>query len=158
MPQNYRLYAVVMHIGSSCHSGHYVTYARAPNRRWYEFDDIRVREVGVRQVINAKSAYMVLYELDQENTKILPSPCIGISFRKSENFQMHNPIALNCSQSNNDVSIFPVKTLLNFKLSGRILSLRATIQLFGLKNLIGKKLKERTRRKLKELKKRHRLP
>ena len=45
VPQNYRLYAVVMHIGSSCHSGHYVTYARAPNRRWYEFDDIRVQKL-----------------------------------------------------------------------------------------------------------------
>lgn len=64
VPQNYRLYAVVMHIGSSCHSGHYVTYARAPNRLWYEFDDSCVRAVGVKQVINAKSAYMVLYELD----------------------------------------------------------------------------------------------
>ena len=53
-----------MHHGSSTHSGHYTAYARAPNRIWYSFDDSQVRAVSVNQVINAKSAYMVLYELN----------------------------------------------------------------------------------------------
>lgn len=40
----YRLYAVLVHSGFSCNSGHYYCYVKAPNSAWYEMNDSRVSE------------------------------------------------------------------------------------------------------------------
>jgi ubiquitin carboxyl-terminal hydrolase 36/42 len=40
----YELYGVLVHIGNTSHSGHYYSYVKAPDRRWYRIDDQRVRK------------------------------------------------------------------------------------------------------------------
>ena len=58
---NYRLYAVLVHVGSSMHSGHYFSYVRAPNNRWYKADDTTMTPCDVTQVLAQHGAYILCY-------------------------------------------------------------------------------------------------
>jgi ubiquitin C-terminal hydrolase len=35
----YRLYAVLVHLGYGCDSGHYFAYVKAPDGKWFRMDD-----------------------------------------------------------------------------------------------------------------------
>lgn len=39
---NYSLYAVLVHAGGSCHSGHYYCYVKGSNGIWYSMNDSHV--------------------------------------------------------------------------------------------------------------------
>ncbi|XP_039261155.2 uncharacterized protein LOC120337459 isoform X1 [Styela clava] len=56
----YELYAVLVHSGYSCQSGHYYAYAKAPNGQWYCFNDSSVHQVSVNQALN-QQAYLLFY-------------------------------------------------------------------------------------------------
>ena len=56
----YELYAVLVHQGSTMMSGHYYSYVKAANGRWYQMNDEMVREADVREVLQQK-AYMLFY-------------------------------------------------------------------------------------------------
>ena len=43
--QWYRLYAVLVHLGFSCHSGHYYCYVRSSNGCWFCMNDSQVSQV-----------------------------------------------------------------------------------------------------------------
>ncbi|KAI8067681.1 uncharacterized protein B0P05DRAFT_552533 [Gilbertella persicaria] len=58
---NYRLYAVLVHFGHGCDSGHYIAYVKAPNGQWYLMDDEDVTPVSIKQVLSQK-AYMLFYQ------------------------------------------------------------------------------------------------
>ena len=58
---NYRLYAVLVHVGSSMHSGHYFSYVRSPNNRWYKADDITMTQCDLNQVLTQHGAYILCY-------------------------------------------------------------------------------------------------
>jgi len=53
---NYRLYAVLVHVGSSMHSGHYYSYVRSPNNRWYKADDTSMTQCDLNQVLTQHGA------------------------------------------------------------------------------------------------------
>lgn len=59
-PVLYDLYAVLVHLGHSLHSGHYVCYVKAGNGTWYLCDDHRVAQVGQRHV-EGQQAYILFY-------------------------------------------------------------------------------------------------
>ncbi|XP_054667919.1 ubiquitin carboxyl-terminal hydrolase 42-like, partial [Grus americana] len=59
-PLLYSLYAVVVHSGVSCGSGHYFCYAKASNGLWYEMDDMRVDPCGIERVLR-QQAYLLFY-------------------------------------------------------------------------------------------------
>ncbi|XP_063060913.1 ubiquitin carboxyl-terminal hydrolase 32 isoform X2 [Engraulis encrasicolus] len=67
----YNLYAI------SCHSGimgggHYVTYAKNPNDKWYYYNDSSCKEVNSEEV-DADSAYILFYEQQGvDNSRFLP--------------------------------------------------------------------------------------
>jgi len=65
---SYELYAVVVHSGFSSNCGHYYSYAKAPNGKWYCFDDTRVRQVTVEQVLDDQ-AYLLFYSRKHSSTK-----------------------------------------------------------------------------------------
>ncbi len=44
-PLIFNLYAVLVHIGGSCNSGHYYCYVKAPNHSWYCMNDSTVSNV-----------------------------------------------------------------------------------------------------------------
>jgi ubiquitin carboxyl-terminal hydrolase 36/42 len=58
---NYRLYAVLVHVGSSMHSGHYFSYVRSPNNRWYKADDTTMTPCDLSQVLAQHGAYILCY-------------------------------------------------------------------------------------------------
>lgn len=67
----YELFGVVVHHGSSVHSGHYIAYVRAPSGQWCEMDDSSVSVVSVQRVL-AVQAYMLFYT--RSDIAPLPSP------------------------------------------------------------------------------------
>ncbi|XP_028760870.1 ubiquitin carboxyl-terminal hydrolase 23 [Neltuma alba] len=63
----YSLYGVLVHSGSSTHSGHYYCYVRTANNMWYTLDDNRVSHVSEREVLN-QQAYMLFYVRDRKSS------------------------------------------------------------------------------------------
>lgn len=57
----YALYAVLVHQGQTCSSGHYYSYVKAANNLWYEMDDSSVRQVSINTVL-AQPAYILFYQ------------------------------------------------------------------------------------------------
>ncbi|KAL9326087.1 hypothetical protein ACSQ67_006732 [Phaseolus vulgaris] len=76
----YSLYGVLVHSGSSTHSGHYYCYVRTSNNMWYTLDDNRVSHVSEREVLN-QQAYMLFYVRDRKS--IVPRKPVDIA--KKEN-------------------------------------------------------------------------
>ncbi|KAF9975222.1 hypothetical protein BGZ73_001204 [Actinomortierella ambigua] len=64
----YSLYAVLVHAGGSCHSGHYYCYVKSSNGIWYSMNDSHVSVVSLQTVLN-QSAYMLFYTQDQSGAK-----------------------------------------------------------------------------------------
>ncbi|XP_076811674.1 uncharacterized protein LOC143458710 [Clavelina lepadiformis] len=56
----YELYAVLVHSGFSCQSGHYYAYAKAANGQWYCFNDSSVYQVSANQALS-QQAYLLFY-------------------------------------------------------------------------------------------------
>ncbi|CAF1472222.1 unnamed protein product [Adineta steineri] len=65
---NYRLYAVLVHVGSSMHSGHYYSYVRSPNNRWYKADDTTMTQCDLNQVLTQHGAYILCYIKETERS------------------------------------------------------------------------------------------
>ncbi|KAJ1975994.1 hypothetical protein H4R35_002893 [Dimargaris xerosporica] len=56
----YRLYGVLVHSGSTCHSGHYYCYVKASSGVWYCMDDSMVSQASLATVLS-RSAYLLFY-------------------------------------------------------------------------------------------------
>lgn len=59
-PLVYALYAVLVHAGLTCQSGHYFCYVRAGNGKWYKMDDSKVARCDVTSVLS-EPAYVLFY-------------------------------------------------------------------------------------------------
>ncbi|CAO3633604.1 unnamed protein product [Cunninghamella echinulata] len=64
----YQLYAVLVHSGYGCDSGHYYAYVKAPNGKWYCMDDDDVSPVSLKEVLS-QQAYMLFYNTTESITK-----------------------------------------------------------------------------------------
>lgn len=69
---NYSLYAVLVHAGGSCHSGHYYCYVKSSNGVWYSMNDSHVGVVSLNTVLS-QNAYMLFYTLDKKGSMKSPS-------------------------------------------------------------------------------------
>jgi len=58
----YNLYAAVCHSGIMG-GGHYISYAKNPNGKWFYYNDSTCKEAGANQ-IEGQTAYMLFYERD----------------------------------------------------------------------------------------------
>ena len=56
----YELYAVLVHAGSTLYSGHYYSFVKAADGRWYEMNDSSVQRRTVEEVL-AQKAYILFY-------------------------------------------------------------------------------------------------
>lgn len=81
---SYSLYAVLVHLGYGCDSGHYFAYVKAPNGNWYRVDDEDVEAVSIKEVMS-QNAYMLFYQQDSYVTaeqpkkkEIIPEPPVVI--------------------------------------------------------------------------------
>ncbi|KAF7728862.1 Ubiquitin carboxyl-terminal hydrolase 36 [Apophysomyces ossiformis] len=59
----YRLYAVLVHFGVGCSSGHYYAYVKNSSGKWYRMDDEDVSPVSTQEVFS-QQAYILFYERD----------------------------------------------------------------------------------------------
>lgn len=59
--KNYALTGVVVHRGKFCNSGHYVSYKKSKDGKWYIYDDSRVSSVSDQQVKKESSTDGVLF-------------------------------------------------------------------------------------------------
>lgn len=59
-PINYRLFAVLVHLGGTSNSGHYFCYVRSATNNWYLMDDARVSQTNLSKVLD-QQAYMLFY-------------------------------------------------------------------------------------------------
>ncbi|KAF9908472.1 Ubiquitin carboxyl-terminal hydrolase 36 [Lobosporangium transversale] len=64
---SYSLYAVLVHVGGSCYSGHYYCYVKSSNGIWYSMNDSHVSVVSLQSVLN-QNAYMLFYTQDKKAT------------------------------------------------------------------------------------------
>lgn len=56
----YELYAVLVHEGQTCNSGHYHAFVKASNGVWYSMNDSSVHQVGLATVLKQR-AYILFY-------------------------------------------------------------------------------------------------
>uniref|UniRef100_UPI00403876B4 ubiquitin carboxyl-terminal hydrolase 17-like protein 6 n=1 Tax=Callospermophilus lateralis TaxID=76772 RepID=UPI00403876B4 len=72
-PLVYALYAVLVHAGVSCHSGHYYCYIKAGNGHWYKMDDAKVVACDIACVLSQR-AYVLFYvqksDLETDNGSV----------------------------------------------------------------------------------------
>jgi len=59
--RQYKLFAVISHIGKQATGGHYVCDIRQRNGRWMHFDDSSVFDVKLEDVLD-RNAYLLIYE------------------------------------------------------------------------------------------------
>ncbi|KAK2497713.1 hypothetical protein MC885_018923, partial [Smutsia gigantea] len=59
-PVMYGLYAVLVHSGHSCRTGHYYCYVKASNGQWYQMNDPLVHSSSIKTVLN-QQAYLLFY-------------------------------------------------------------------------------------------------
>jgi ubiquitin C-terminal hydrolase len=72
-PSLYHLYAILIHSGHSCHSGHYYCYVKNSNGAWYQMDDDEVVQSSIKQALmQKKGAYVLFYSKE-------PSPIKKVS-------------------------------------------------------------------------------
>ncbi|KAI8089985.1 uncharacterized protein BX664DRAFT_334380 [Halteromyces radiatus] len=62
----YHLYAVLVHLGYGCDSGHYFAYVKAPDGKWFRMDDEEVTPVSLKEVLS-QQAYMLFYSSDKSS-------------------------------------------------------------------------------------------
>ncbi|KAH1117282.1 hypothetical protein AAZX31_17G072100 [Glycine max] len=104
----YSLYGVLVHAGSSTHSGHYYCYVRTSNNMWYTLDDNRVSHVSEREVLN-QQAYMLFYVRDRKS--IVPRKPVDIA--KKENMKTNLNVNRESSTSNHVLKEYPNGTVEN---------------------------------------------
>ncbi|KAG0333062.1 Ubiquitin carboxyl-terminal hydrolase 36 [Podila humilis] len=61
---NYSLYAVLVHAGNTCQSGHYFCYIKSSNGIWYSMNDTTVAVVSLQTVLS-QNAYILFYTQDK---------------------------------------------------------------------------------------------
>ncbi|KAK6029457.1 ubiquitinyl hydrolase 1 [Ostertagia ostertagi] len=65
---SYSLFAIVTHIGDSSGAGHYISYVRRNQNKWYRCDDHQIKEVHYSDVVMTE-AYLLFYQLTQLRLK-----------------------------------------------------------------------------------------
>lgn len=64
-PLVYELYAVLVHSGWSCNSGHYFCYVRAADGQWFKMNDHKVTTCAAASVLRQR-AYLLFYVQESE--------------------------------------------------------------------------------------------
>lgn len=72
--QDYHLSAVICHHGESANGGHYNAAVRY-NSDWYMYDDVLIRQMELREVVNQMfTSYLLIYQC-RDKVRLNPQPC-----------------------------------------------------------------------------------
>nr|DBA19425.1 TPA: hypothetical protein GDO54_015263 [Pyxicephalus adspersus] len=103
----YDLYAVLVHIGSSCQSGHYYAYVKDNSDRWYLMNDSQVTSCKVTTVLN-QEAYLLFYtRAPTQGGRVQPARCRRKA--KSSDAPVFTPRRRNVTSGNKDTKT-PART------------------------------------------------
>ncbi|RUS30617.1 hypothetical protein BC938DRAFT_479160, partial [Jimgerdemannia flammicorona] len=69
----YRLYAVLVHVGASCTSGHYHCFIKGSDSEWYSMNDTSVKPVSLTTVLRQR-AYMLFYAQESRGQVVVAQP------------------------------------------------------------------------------------
>jgi uncharacterized UBP type Zn finger protein len=70
----YELIGVINHVGNTIKSGHYITYTKK-NDKWYEIDDLDVKEVNSDEINKlGNTPYVLLYKIKDKNHNVPNEP------------------------------------------------------------------------------------
>lgn len=72
----YALYAVLVHEGLTCHSGHYWCCVKAGHGKWYKMDDSKVTRCDVTSVLS-EPAYVLFYVQQTDLKKVSVDRAMG---------------------------------------------------------------------------------
>ncbi|CAF0993146.1 unnamed protein product [Rotaria sordida] len=100
---NYRLYAVLVHVGSSMHSGHYYSYVRSPNNRWYKADDTTMTQCDLNHVLTQHGAYILCYINETEpslTNNLINGTTTTATITKNKNIYQNGKLNHSKQQSN----------------------------------------------------------
>ncbi|XP_038952348.1 ubiquitin carboxyl-terminal hydrolase 17-like protein C [Rattus norvegicus] len=75
-PLPYALYAVLVHDGVTCSSGHYFCYVKASHGKWYKMDDSKVTRCDVSSVLS-EPAYLLFYVQQTDLEKVNVDVSVG---------------------------------------------------------------------------------
>ena len=59
---NYKLIGTIVHYGSSSSSGHYISYCRCDDNKFYKFNDNIVTEANYEELLREKTTYVLFYK------------------------------------------------------------------------------------------------
>ncbi|XP_074866905.1 ubiquitin carboxyl-terminal hydrolase 42 isoform X2 [Carettochelys insculpta] len=95
-PVFYRLYAVLVHTGFTCHSGHYYCYVKASSGQWYLMNDAIVSSSDLKAVLN-QQAYVLFY-IRSNDVKIEENSSSGLTPEQSSPRPVNNQQVVNSRQ------------------------------------------------------------
>lgn len=75
-PLPYALYAVLVHEGLTCHSGHYLCCVKVGHGKWYKMDDSKVTRCDVTSVLS-EPAYVLFYVQQTDLKKVSVDRAMG---------------------------------------------------------------------------------
>eukprot|EP01080_Neovahlkampfia_damariscottae_P005047 gene5047-8643_t len=109
--QKYYLTGIVVHLGSTRNSGHYISFVKGSNGAWYEMDDECVNQISLKKLLS-QHAYILFYskvvtddELKQQETK---EAKIKKQEKEDSNKKIENVLFYK-SESKTDQSASPLK-------------------------------------------------
>lgn len=76
----YKLFAVLVHLGNTCNSGHYYCFVRNSNDLWYQMDDASVSKTSLNFVLQQK-AYILFYVRKKSTSKLHESYPVSVPNR-----------------------------------------------------------------------------
>jgi ubiquitin C-terminal hydrolase len=71
----YKLYGVINHVGKDPHHGHYYSYIRSSDNRWFIVNDEYCRTVPSNEVFNHRDAFVLFYGRAFNTSDINNSSC-----------------------------------------------------------------------------------
>jgi hypothetical protein len=137
----YSLYAVLVHYGETCYSGHYTCFVKH-QAQWHLFDDEKVTRNVSPAVVLKQNAYILFYKKNKpnsrttsasapwnkasENTSAASVPVISTANKKKNKRKGNATSAATVPESNDQKSSLSVSSEVPLNSSGEVKSPRVT--------------------------------
>ncbi|EPZ36416.1 cysteine proteinase [Rozella allomycis CSF55] len=104
---HYELYAILVHSGSSCNSGHYYSFVKNSNNLWYCMNDSSTSQVGLSTVLK-QNGYIFFYKKVWNNNGKSPVEIFSVLQNRKSNDKT-KPLEVSKIRKENDFDTPPNK-------------------------------------------------